>query len=97
MKGLELTIYNAVKAAYAGGAEWSAYTDAGLQRLGAKEGASTIAPYRAENWKTFTEDDYKAVIEKAIAVHNTLPTETSGTNGAPLTTYKYVKVTYLEQ
>ena len=97
MKELETTIYNAVKAAYAGGAEWKAYTDAGLQRLGAKEGASVIAPYRAENWNTFTEDDYKATVEKAISVHDTLPTETSGTNGAPLDTYKYVKVTYFEQ
>ncbi|MBR3265620.1 MAG: BMP family ABC transporter substrate-binding protein [Erysipelotrichaceae bacterium] len=97
MKELELTIYNAVKAAYAGGSDWAFYTNAGLQRLGAKEGASIIAPYRAENWKTFTEDDYKAVNEKAIAVHDTLPTEASGTNGAPLDGYKYVKVTYFEQ
>ena len=97
MKELETTIYNAVKAAYAGGDEWKAYTDAGLQRLGAKEGASVIAPYRAENWNTFTEDDYKAVVDKAIAVHDTLPTEASGVNGAPLDGYKYVKVNYFVQ
>ena len=97
MKELEGTIYNAVKAAYAGGADWAFYTDAGLQRLGAKEGAAILAPYRAENWNTLTEDDYNAITAAAIAVHDSLPTEASGTNGAPLDGYKFVKVTYFEQ
>ena len=97
MKELEGTIYNAVKAAYAGGAEWAAYTDAGLQRLGAKEGAAILAPYRAENWNTLTEDDYNAITAAAVAVHDSLPTEASGTNGAPLDGYKFVKITYFEQ
>lgn len=97
MKELESTIYNAVKAAYAGGSDWSFYTEAGLQRLGAKEGAAIIAPYRAENWNTLTEEQYNAISELAITAHDSLPTETSGVNGAPLDTYKYVNVTYFEQ
>ena len=97
MKELEFTIYNAVKAAYAGGDAWKAYTDAGLQRLGAKEGAAIIAPYRAENWNNLTEADYNEIVTKAIAVHDTLPTEVSGVNGAPIDGYKYVNITYFEQ
>ena len=97
MKELEVTIYNAVKAAYAGGAEWKAYTDAGLLRLGAKEGAAIIAPYRAENWNVLTQADYDAISAKAVALHDALPTEVSGVNGAPLDVYKYVNVTYFEQ
>ena len=97
MKELEVTIYNAVKAAYAGGAEWKAYTDAGLLRLGAKEGAAIIAPYRAENWNVLTQADYDAISAKAVELHDALPTEASGVNGAPLDVYKYVNVTYFEQ
>ena len=97
MKELEVTIYNAVKAAYAGGSDWKFYTDAGLQRLGAKEGAAIIAPYRAENWNVLTQADYDAISAKAIEVHDVLPTEVSGVNGAPLDVYKYVNVTYFEQ
>ena len=97
MKELEVTIYNAVKAAYAGGADWKFYTDAGLQRLGAKEGAAIIAPYRAENWNVLTQEDYDAISAKAIELHDTLPTEVSGVNGAPLDVYSYVNVTYFEQ
>ncbi len=97
MKELETTIYNAVKAAYAGGADWDYYNKAGLLRMGAKEGAAIIAPYRAENWNVLTEDDYKAITESAILVHDSLPTEADGVNGAPLQGYKYVTVTYFEQ
>ncbi|MBO4919363.1 MAG: BMP family ABC transporter substrate-binding protein [Erysipelotrichaceae bacterium] len=97
MKELEVTIYNAVKAAYAGGAEWKAYTDAGLLRLGAKEGAAIIAPYRAENWKVLTQADYDAISAKAVELHDALPTEASGDNGRPLDVYKYVNVNYFEQ
>jgi basic membrane protein A len=97
MKDLEITIYRAVKAAYAGGAEWSAYTDAGLIRLGAKEDGAILAPYRAENWQVFTEEEYNAVKQQVIAVHDTLPTEVDGVNGAPVDGYKYVNVTYFEQ
>jgi len=97
MKDLEITIYRAVKAAYAGGAEWSAYSDAGLIRLGAKEDGAILAPYRAENWNTFTEEDYNAVKQQVIAVHDSLPTEVDGVNGAPIDGYKYVNITYFEQ
>ena len=97
MKELEITIYNAVKAAYAGGADWEFYNKAGLLRLGAKEGAAVIAPYRAENWNVLTQDDYDAISASAIQVHDALPTEADGVNGAPLDGYKYVVVTYFEQ
>ncbi|MBR4469786.1 MAG: BMP family ABC transporter substrate-binding protein [Erysipelotrichaceae bacterium] len=97
MKELEITIYRAVKAAYAGGADWAAYTDAGLIRMGAAEDASILAPYRAENWNVFTEEEYNAVKQQVIAVHNTLPTEaTTSPSVAPIE-YKYVNVTYYEQ
>ena len=75
MKSLENTIYDAVKAAYAGGAEWARYTDAGLLRLGAKESAAIIAPYRAENWRTFTQEQYDAVNAKVIELHDSLSTD----------------------
>ena len=97
MKSLENTIYNAVEAAYKGGADWAKYTDAGLIRLGAKEEAAIIAPYRAENWKNFTEADYKALNEKVVSIHDSLPTEVDGVNGAPIDHYKFVKVTYVEK
>ncbi len=98
MKELEVTIYNAVKAAYAGGADWKFYNDAGLLRIGAKEGAAILAPYRAENWKVLTQEDYDAISAKAIELHDVLPTESSnGGNVAPLDGYKYVNVTYFEQ
>ena len=97
MKDLEITIYRAVKAAYAGGAEWSAYSDAGLIRLGAAEDGAILAPYRAENWNTFTEEEYNAVKQQVIAVHDSLPTEVDGVNGAPIDGYKYVNITYFEQ
>ena len=97
MKELEITIYRAVKAAYAGGADWAAYTDAGLIRMGAAEDASILAPYRAENWNVFTEEEYNAVKQQVIAVHDTLPTEaTTSPSVAPIE-YKYVNVTYYEQ
>ena len=97
MKELEITIYRAVKAAYAGGADWAAYTDAGLLRMGAAEDASILAPYRAENWNVFTEEEYNAVKQQVIAVHDTLPTEaTTSPSVAPIE-YKYVNVTYYEQ
>ena len=96
MKELETTIYNAVKAAYAGGADW-AYYNKDYLIMGAKEGAAVIAPYRAENWNTLTEDDYNAITASATQLHDALPTEADGTNGAPLDGYKYVTVTYFEQ
>ena len=46
---------------------------------------------------TLTEDDYNAITAAAVAVHDSLPTEASGTNGAPLDGYKFVKITYFEQ
>ena len=76
MKSLENTIYNAVSAAYAGGADWAKYTEAGLIRLGAKEEAAIIAPYRAENWRTFTQEQYDAVNAKVIELHDSLSTDT---------------------
>jgi basic membrane protein A len=96
MKELETTIYNAVKAAYAGGADWEYYNKDYLI-MGAKEGAAVIAPYRAENWQVLTEDDYNAITLSATQLHDALPTDADGTNGAPLEGYKYVTVTYFEQ
>ena len=96
MKELETTIYNAVKAAYAGGADWEYYNKDYLIMC-AKEGAAVIAPYRAENWQVLTEDDYNAITLSATQLHDALPTDADGTNGAPLEGYKYVTVTYFEQ
>ena len=62
-----------------------------------KEGAAIIAPYRAENWNVLTQADYDAISAKAVALHDALPTEVSGVNGAPLDIYKYVNLTYFEQ
>ena len=96
MKSLENTIYDAVAAAYAGGADWARYTDAGLLRLGAKESAAIIAPYRAENWRTFTQEQYDAVNTKVIELHDSLSTDVKTIDEVAAGLTK-VKVTYIEK
>ena len=102
MKDMEGSIYNAVKAAYAGGSEWAAYTDncttEGIITLGTAEGGAVIADYRAENWNNLTQEDYDGAYAILATLHSTLPTNADGVNGAPIEgKYKYVNVTYYEQ
>ncbi len=96
MKSLENTIYDAVKAAYAGGADWARYTDAGLLRLGAKESAAIIAPYRAENWRVFTQEQYDAVNAKVVELHDSLSTDVKTIDEVKAGLSK-VTVTYIEK
>lgn len=96
MKSLENTIYDAVAAAYAGGSDWARYTDAGLIRLGAKEKAAIIAPYRAENWRTFTQEQYDAVNAKVVELHDSLSTDTKTIEEVSAGLTKVV-VTYIEK
>ena len=57
-----------------------------------------VVALRFASGNTFTEEDYNAVKQQVIAVHDTLPTEVDGVNGAPVEgAYKYVNVTYFEQ
>jgi len=76
MKSLENTVYNAVKAAFAGGDAWAGYTKA-LQTLGAKEQATTIAP-TWDRFKSFGQADFDAIYSKlAGGLHDQLPTNST--------------------
>ena len=97
MKDLETAVSRAVKAAYAGGAEWAAYTGPGMIRMGAAEGASVLAPYREENWNSLSKEEYKAVRQQAAAVHDAIPTEASTSPSVVPVEYGYVNLTYYEQ
>ncbi|HQA85053.1 MAG TPA: BMP family ABC transporter substrate-binding protein, partial [Erysipelotrichaceae bacterium] len=98
MKSLENTVEDAVTAAFAGGDAWKAYTEKGLITLGAAEDAAVIAPYRAENWRVLTQEQYDAITTKTIEVHDTLATEADGVNGAPIMErYTLVTIKYIEK
>ena len=98
MKSLENTVEDAVTAAFAGGDAWKAYTEKGLITLGAAEDAAVIAPYRAENWRVLTQEQYDAITTKTIEVHATLATEADGVNGAPIMErYTLVTIKYIEK
>ena len=92
MKDVKSVVYNALKAAFEDGKAWGVYTANGLRRLGAKDDAAMLAPYRAENWISLSKEDYDAIKTKAVSVSGTLPTEEDGENGEPLDTYIYVLV-----
>lgn len=101
MKDMEGSIYTAVKAGYESEADWKEYTDNcttdGIIDLGYAEGGACIAAYRAENWKTLTQEQYDAAHTKLVEIASTLKTDADGENGAPIDGLKYVKVEYITQ
>ncbi|MBQ6655459.1 MAG: BMP family ABC transporter substrate-binding protein [Erysipelotrichaceae bacterium] len=92
MKSLENTVYNAVKAAYAGGDEWAAYTKA-LQTLGAKEEATTIAQ-TWDRFNSFGQADFDAIYAKlAGGLHDELPVNSTYNDPTEMT-LTYVNLKY---
>jgi len=90
MKGYEKLTYNILSAAFAGGSEWTFYTENGLQDVGAAQEAVMLAPYRSVNWNTLSKADYDALLNKAAEAHATIPTEEDAVNGMPSKEYYYL-------
>ena len=102
MKDMEGTIYTAVKAAWEDGDAWKTYTDNctkdGIIVADSATGGATVAPYRAENWKNVTEEDFNNARLLLSEIRSTLSTDADGVNGAPIEgKYEYVDVTYFAQ
>ena len=62
---VELLVYNAVKAAYAGSGEWGRYAGKNIFKASAKENGVSLAPYRSINWRTLTKSDYDLLKQRA--------------------------------
>ena len=65
VNNIELLVYNAVKAAYAGSDEWGRYAGKNIFTAGIREDGVSLAPYRTVNWRALTKSEYDILKQRA--------------------------------
>ena len=65
VNNIELLVYNAVKAAYAGSGEWGRYAGKDIFMADVRENGVSLAPYRSINWRSLTKTEYDILKQRA--------------------------------